>query len=613
MNYKLLIINLEKRKDRKAEMIKIFNSLNVTDYHFFNAVDGYNVDANHPYLKYFRHDNGSMHRRGIMGCALSHYTIWEELTVDCQYDTYVVLEDDVVLAKDFKNRLDEYIKQINERMDFVFIGMTVEKDNYDSSRNIYQHVQSYSIHPLTRSLFAGGAFGYIITKNGANKLIDYIAIHGISIAIDNILYASYIDAYESHPHLVFTDAVQHSDHFVQSDIQLDYNKVPMDPIENNYIFDDYIFYPTKDSPGGDAMFMYADIKNLKIITDSSNEYVAFNTYGWVKKSIRPVEKFIDLKNKYYLTEGLYVKKSYNPDILLLNAKIQNLQKNLKERPIIVSIGKNSMNYSSKIVQIILSKFPKYYDIGNNNLCELCINHIVDNDHDINPHAINILISGEPWNISQKYDIAIDTKYKSNAIHTIYYPHIFMSIYEHKKSIDPKDYIKNKTKFCAYMYHMRHAHRIKYFDLVSTYKRVDALGRCCNNVEIENTRHIYNENETCNDISVEYYSNYKFVLAIENTIMLDGYTTEKLLNPLLANSLPIYLGDDKIFQYINKKRVVYVPDFKSDDELLEHIKFLDTNDVAYDNIMRENMFVNPDFSLEDYNSEFCDKVAKVLGF
>ena len=96
-------------------------------------------------------------------------------------------------------------------------------------------------------------------------------------------------------------------------------------------------------------------------------------------------------------------------------------------------------------------------------------------------------------------------------------------------------------------------------------------------------------------------------------MLEGYTTEKLINPLIANSLPIYWGDSKIFQYINKKRIIYIPDFSSDNELLEHIKYLDTHDDKYNEIVSENIYVDPDFTIEKFNIEIKNTISEILGF
>ena len=297
---------------------------------------------------------------------------------------------------------------------------------------------------------------------------------------------------------------------------------------------------------------------------------------------------------------------------MFEKKIEKIQKIIKERPINIFIGKNANLFSREIVNIILYNFKQFQIIEDTKNSDIIINHITDSNHEIYDSTLNILISGEPVNLILKYDISVDTKYNSNAFKVIYYPFIFSSLSEHRKSINPKDYLNEKKNFCAYMYNQSYNNRIKYFNLLSRYKKVDALGKCCNNVNIKDTRGIYNDKITYNDIAVNHYSIYKFVLAIEST-MLEGYTTEKLINPLIANSLPIYWGDSKIFQYINKKRIIYIPDFSSDNELLEHIKYLDTHDDKYNEIVSENIYVDPDFTIEKFNIEIKNTISEILGF
>ena len=162
--------------------------------------------------------------------------------------------------------------------------------------------------------------------------------------------------------------------------------------------------------------------------------------------------------------------------------------------------------------------------------------------------------------------------------------------EHSRSIDTKDYLKQKTKFCAYLYSVNHPHRIKYFNLLSKYKKVDGLGKSCNNCNIDFKRYKHDIEATWLDEAVEIYSQYKFVIAMENK-MEPWYITEKIINPIIAGSIPIYWGSPEVFQYINKKRVIYINDFKSEDELLEYIKKVDESEELYNNIINEKIYMD----------------------
>ena len=254
----------------------------------------------------------------------------------------------------------------------------------------------------------------------------------------------------------------------------------------------------------------------------------------------------------------------------------------------IFIDNSSNNYTPHIVKYILKALNVYEIVDNKDDSDIYVHHITNND--FMKDKINIVISGESHKLNDKVDLCIGPILQQNSKYNIYYPQFYSSLFEHRKSIDNKDYIVNKkTKFCAYMYSTHHDHRVKYFELLSKYKHVDALGSSCKNTDIETSRHINNETETYNDIALDLYKDYKFVIAMENNYV-DGYNTEKIINPIIANSIPIYWGDTKVFDYINKKRVIYIPDY-TDGELLNLIKKLDEDDIEYKKIIDEPIYLN----------------------
>jgi hypothetical protein len=233
--------------------------------------------------------------------------------------------------------------------------------------------------------------------------------------------------------------------------------------------------------------------------------------------------------------------------------------------------------------------------------DVIITHVCDRKTYYNEKAINIIISSESNNRkylpNSIYDLYITSTlcFDTNKQH-IYLPFLYQSLLERRKSIMPCDYFNNKSKFCIYMYSDTHEHRIKYFKLLQTYKQVEAPAKCCNNVNLNICRFrrgFRNRNEkdiNYLDEAVQLYTNYKFVLAIENTTE-KGYFTEKIINPIIANSIPIYGGDAHVFNYINKKRVIYINDFKNDNELLKYIQKVDQSDELYNQIVKEPAFIN----------------------
>ncbi|AUV58739.1 fucosyltransferase [Bandra megavirus] len=603
-NYKILCINLVRRHDRRESIVRKLADHDIHNCEFIEAIDGSQIKSNDESLNLFKHSVSGLLRRGVTGCAMSHYNVWKRIALDTNNCQYLVLEDDVIFGPDFKKGLEK-ILLASPNHGIVLIGMTLESNQRVLNSDIYEKDKSYTVHNLNRDLYCGGAFGYIISQPVAEQLVNYVEQNGIRMVIDYLMFRSGVPMYESHPHLVFTDAVQHSTHHVDSDIQHDYEKITYTKLSNNYLFDDYVFYPNLDSPRGDIKEVCADILMLKRIADETVDCIAFNTWGWLKHTVVNRENYIDLPNKYYENDGMYIKKTHTQRSL--SEKINYLRE--INRPVKIFINDNAKQYAQHIVNTIINNF-KCIEIVTNITADIIIDHITDSNSRCNNYSINILISGEPYNSRHKYDIAIDTKYNSNAHLVIHYPFLFSSLREHRKSINCRDYSTSKSKFCAYMYHMIHSHRIAYFNLVSSYKQVDALGRCCNNVDITNTRYEFTSDQTYNDISIQYYTEYKFVLAIENQ-MIPGYSTEKLINPMIANSIPIYWGDSEIFKYVNKNRVIYIPDFSNNHDLLNHIKYLDENPDAYEKVISEKIFVNDSINVDFMEKQLSEKIKNIF--
>jgi len=81
-----------------------------------------------------------------------------------------------------------------------------------------------------------------------------------------------------------------------------------------------------------------------------------------------------------------------------------------------------------------------------------------------------------------------------------------------------------------------------------------------------------------------------VLSFESC-SLPGFTTEKIFEPLLVNSIPVYWGNEEIGSDFNTKSFVNCNAYESLDKVIERIIELDTNEDAYQVVMEETPFVN----------------------
>lgn len=200
------IINLERRPDRKERMIKTFAeaSIDSASYEFIKATDGKVLKPTFGLAKLFQgNDFGS--RRGVLGCALTHFELWMRLLVDPDHSYYVIMEDDITLCPNFSARFQSLVPHFQTK-DTVFLGYSMFEAKRNTCRALYENDNpSVTIHKLNQDLYIGGYFAYSIHKTGAKKLVDYINKNGIKHGIDYLnKILPELDSYESRPQLVFT-------------------------------------------------------------------------------------------------------------------------------------------------------------------------------------------------------------------------------------------------------------------------------------------------------------------------------------------------------------------------------------------------------------------------
>ena len=139
--------------------------------------------------------------------------------------------------------------------------------------------------------------------------------------------------------------------------------------------------------------------------------------------------------------------------------------------------------------------------------------------------------------------------------------------------------KSKTKFCCMVVSNDQAKkRLQFFEKLSKYKTVDSGGKVMNNV-----------GGPVKD-KMAFISDFRFVIAFENA-SYPGYTTEKIIEPLLADCIPLYWGNPLISKEFNTGRFLNLHGSKSDEELIEEIITIDSNEE-----MAVKMLMAPKFSI-----------------
>jgi len=176
----------------------------------------------------------------------------------------------------------------------------------------------------------------------------------------------------------------------------------------------------------------------------------------------------------------------------------------------------------------------------------------------------------------------------------------------KKALDIDAIIRSKTKFCNFIYSNETAHkRIQFFKRLSKYKPIDSAGIVLNNIG--------GPLKGYEDAKVQFIKDYKFTIAFENS-EYPGYTTEKLIQPMLVHSIPIYWGNPVVHLDFNPKSFLNYYDFPDEEALIERIIELDQDDDLYRQYLLEpyyhNNQVNPLIEAEAILDQF-EKIFKQI--
>ena len=130
--------------------------------------------------------------------------------------------------------------------------------------------------------------------------------------------------------------------------------------------------------------------------------------------------------------------------------------------------------------------------------------------------------------------------------------------------DPAAILSQKNRFCAFVVSNPLCRtRNDFFRKLSRYKPVDSGGKVLNTLG-----HRVGDKQA-------FLRDYKFTIAFENESH-PGYTTEKIVEPMLANSIPIYWGDPLVGCDFDTGSFLSAHDSPSLDDLVDRVVEVDRN-------------------------------------
>jgi GR25 family glycosyltransferase involved in LPS biosynthesis len=227
LKIKTFVINLQRRPDRWVTFLEL-EEPKFLRYNRFEAIDGKKLVATEQLQQIFTNNDYNM-RSGMVGCALSHIKLYIQLLQEPDVDAYCILEDDIEFVPDFKDKFIFCINQLMERgWDMFYLGHHLWREYIDEnvySKTLWPKVEQFNrAESLRKSM--GGTGGYVITKKGAEKLLEFINRNGMTNGIDTMQQksADELNVFYAYPHLIYTECYR-GDNTLDTDIQHDYTSL----------------------------------------------------------------------------------------------------------------------------------------------------------------------------------------------------------------------------------------------------------------------------------------------------------------------------------------------------------------------------------------------------
>jgi len=173
--------------------------------------------------------------------------------------------------------------------------------------------------------------------------------------------------------------------------------------------------------------------------------------------------------------------------------------------------------------------------------------------------------------------------------------------------DPSEILRKKERFCAFVYtNPKCERRNAFFKILSAKKQVDAAGRLYNNTDGLVDRF----GISAFDDLPEFYSRYKFTIAFEYT-SASGYTTEKIMAPLLGRSVPIYWGNPDIAEEFNPEAFINAHDYGSLEELADYVLEVDADNDLYEQYLMAPIFTDNSLPVDADWEIFTNRMERIF--
>jgi GR25 family glycosyltransferase involved in LPS biosynthesis len=192
---KIIVINLDRAKERKTKLIESFNrvGVNINDVLFLSGFD--NQYLNNSFERtIFGRSMGRTFAKGEICCTLSHITAIK-IAKTLGYKNILILEDDIELSDSFLNGIDNIEKQLPKNWDQIYIGGIVSGLGEKKSENIYKiktdsmmGTHSYLLNNSAYDLVSNNLLGFNTSTDGEFNILHIKNILNTFIYVPFLTY-----------------------------------------------------------------------------------------------------------------------------------------------------------------------------------------------------------------------------------------------------------------------------------------------------------------------------------------------------------------------------------------------------------------------------------------
>ena len=187
---------------------------------------------------------------------------------------------------------------------------------------------------------------------------------------------------------------------------------------------------------------------------------------------------------------------------------------------------------------------------------------------------------------------------------LFIPYIYTNNFVNQ--LETKKHITNvpKNDVCVIISNPRGKERTEFLNQLEKHFKVCYAGGYKNNIGGA-FKPQYNSKEYHH-----FVNQFKFIISMENS-REDTYITEKLINGLLSNIIPVYWGSDKVYDYINKERFLNLENISNTNDIITRLKELQQNPNEWLKIVNNNVFPNYENKLERTIVNIANDIKCVL--